>query len=50
LDVVDLLLGWHFPFTIFYRAGFVDKHCLHLVLSWSVLFSPSSLWKFWWVW
>lgn len=34
-------LCWSFPSSAFYRAGFEDKYCLNLVLSWSFLFSLS---------
>lgn len=32
-----------FPSAIFYRARLVDRYCLNLVLSWNILFSPSTL-------
>jgi hypothetical protein len=38
---VGELLCWNFSSSIFYRAGFVDRYCLNLVLSWNILFSPS---------
>jgi hypothetical protein len=44
LDVVLLyLLCWSFPSSVLCRAGFVDKYCLNLVLSWNSLCSPSMM-------
>ncbi|KAL6043871.1 hypothetical protein STEG23_011827 [Scotinomys teguina] len=40
-DLADLSIGWNFPSSVFCRAGFVDRCCLNLVLSWNVLFTPS---------
>ena len=36
-------LAWIVPSNAFCRAGFVDRYCLNLVLSWNVLFTPSML-------
>ena len=36
-------LCWNFPFRILCRAGFVDRSCLNLVLSWNILVSPSMM-------
>jgi hypothetical protein len=33
----------NFPSSTFLRAGFEDRYCLDLVLSWNVLFSPSMV-------
>jgi hypothetical protein len=38
-------LGWNFLFIIFYRAGFVDRYCLNIVLSWNIIFSPCMVIK-----
>lgn len=34
-------LVWNFPYSIFCRAGFVERYCLNLVgfFSWTILFS-----------
>ena len=40
---VKTSLGWSFPSSTFCRAEFVDKYCLNLVLSWSILFSLSMV-------
>ena len=32
-----------FPSIILCRAGFVDRYCVNLVLSWNILFSPSMI-------
>ncbi|KAL6086892.1 hypothetical protein STEG23_002628, partial [Scotinomys teguina] len=45
-DLIDLSIGWNLPSSAFCRAGFVDRHCLNLVLSWNVLFTPSMVGKF----
>ncbi|KAL6048203.1 hypothetical protein STEG23_013467, partial [Scotinomys teguina] len=46
-DLADLSIGWNFPSSVFCRAGFVDKYCLNLVLSWNILFTPSMIsWTF----
>ena len=34
---------WCFPSIILCRAGFVERHCINLVLSWNILFSPSMV-------
>ncbi|KAL6088245.1 hypothetical protein STEG23_035079 [Scotinomys teguina] len=44
-DLADLSIGWNFPSSVFCRAGFVDKYCLNLVLSWNILFTPSMFQK-----
>ena len=36
-------LCWHFSSIIFCRAGFVERYCVNLVLSWNILFSPSMV-------
>ena len=36
-------LSWSFPSGTFYRAVFVSRYCLNLVLSWNILFSPSMV-------
>ncbi|KAL6090880.1 hypothetical protein STEG23_002797, partial [Scotinomys teguina] len=43
--LVDLSIGWNPPSSAFCRAGFVDRYCLNLVLSWNVLFTPSMFGK-----
>ena len=42
---VGELLCWNFSSSIFCRAGFVDRYCLNLVLSLSILFYPSMVIK-----
>ncbi|KAL6091026.1 hypothetical protein STEG23_028414 [Scotinomys teguina] len=42
-DLVDLSIGWNLPSSAFYKAEFVDRYCLNLVLSWDVLFTPSMM-------
>ncbi|KAL6033359.1 hypothetical protein STEG23_021985 [Scotinomys teguina] len=32
---------WNLPSSAFCKAGFVDRYCSNLVLSWNVLFTPS---------
>jgi hypothetical protein len=32
-----------FPSNILYRAGFMERYCLNLVLSWNTLVSPSTV-------
>ncbi|KAL6039776.1 hypothetical protein STEG23_037510 [Scotinomys teguina] len=44
-NLVDLSIGWNPPSSAFCRAGFVDRYCLNLVLSWNVLFTPSMVGK-----
>ena len=34
-------LYWSFPPIILCRAGFVERYCVNLVLSWNILVSPS---------
>ena len=36
-------LGWSFPYSILYRAGFVARYWLNLILSWNILFCPSMV-------
>lgn len=36
-------LGWNFPSSIFCRVGLLHVYCLNLVMSWTILFSPSLL-------
>jgi hypothetical protein len=36
-------LGWSYPSSIFCGAGFVDRDCLNLVLSWNILLSSSTV-------
>ena len=33
-------LCWSFPSVILCRAGFVERYCVNLVLSWNILVSP----------
>jgi hypothetical protein len=33
-------LCWCFPSIILCRAGFLERYCVNLVLSWNVLVSP----------
>ncbi|KAL6049627.1 hypothetical protein STEG23_012441, partial [Scotinomys teguina] len=42
-NLVDLSIGWNLPSSAFCKAGFVDRYCSNLVLSWNVLFTPSML-------
>ena len=34
-------LYWSLPLIILCRAGFVERYCVNLVLSWNILVSPS---------
>ena len=34
---------WYFPSNILCTAGFVEKYCVNLVLSWNILFSPYTV-------
>jgi len=36
-------LCWALPFIILCSAGFVERYCINLVLSWNILVSPSML-------
>ena len=36
-------LYWSFPPIILCRAGFVERYCVNLVLSWNILVSPSMV-------
>jgi hypothetical protein len=36
-------LCWCFPSIILCRAGFVERYCVNLLLSWNILFSPSMV-------
>jgi hypothetical protein len=36
-------LCWCFPSIILWRAGFMDRYCVNLVLSWNTLVSPSMV-------
>ncbi|KAL6089281.1 hypothetical protein STEG23_037008, partial [Scotinomys teguina] len=45
-DLVDLSTGWNLPSSAFCKAGFVDRYCSNLVLSWNVLFTPSMVGPF----
>ncbi|KAL6084947.1 hypothetical protein STEG23_026955 [Scotinomys teguina] len=42
-NLVDLSIGWNLPSSAFCKAGFVDRYCSNLVLSWNVLFTPSMV-------
>ncbi|KAL6033975.1 hypothetical protein STEG23_004397 [Scotinomys teguina] len=45
-DLVNLSIGWNLPSSAFCKAGFVDRYCSNLVLSWNVLFTPSMVGPF----
>ena len=36
-------LCWIFPFIILWRARFIERYCVNLVLSWNTLVSPSMV-------
>ena len=38
-----LSLCWSFPSIILCRAGFVERYCINLVLSWNILVSLSMI-------
>ncbi|KAL6084470.1 hypothetical protein STEG23_031147 [Scotinomys teguina] len=40
------VISWNLPSSAFCKAGFVDRYCLNLVLSWNVLFTPSMVGPF----
>ncbi|KAL6091103.1 hypothetical protein STEG23_009712, partial [Scotinomys teguina] len=42
-NLVDMSLGWNLPSSAFFKAGFVDRCCSNLVLSWNVLFTPTMV-------
>ena len=35
-------LGWSFPSSVFCKAGFVDRYCLNMGLSWNTFLSGLS--------
>ncbi|KAL6085779.1 hypothetical protein STEG23_010601 [Scotinomys teguina] len=45
-DLVHRSIGWNLPSSAFCKAGFVDRYCSNLVLSWNVLFTPSMVGPF----
>ncbi|KAL6091520.1 hypothetical protein STEG23_015552 [Scotinomys teguina] len=45
-NLVNLSIGWNLPYSAFCKAGFVDRYCSNLVLSWNVLFTPSMVGPF----
>jgi hypothetical protein len=36
----QLILGLNFPSSVYYRASFVYRYCLNLILLLNILFSP----------
>ncbi|KAL6082203.1 hypothetical protein STEG23_003521, partial [Scotinomys teguina] len=42
-DLADLFSGWNVTSSDFYKAGFVNRYFLNLVLSSNVLFTPSMV-------
>jgi hypothetical protein len=42
MDAVNLVM-LDFTSRTFCRTGFVDRYCLHLILSWDILVSPTMV-------